>query len=318
MRPFIVILCVAFCFAVVHPVFVTAQTWTPDSVSDLVFKVEVRDTTGMKTGTAFLLRTKGSDEFRVFLTCRHVIRDEASLLVANVTDIKLRLHRGKSVVPVSHITFSEQRDVAVLFVPTSYLRSLQGDRGFMVPETTKHRTGDPVWSFGFPSSWSGSQPLFYEGKISRKAPFTDVEGNKVPHLVPVNMDAHHGHSGGPASTPENPLCLFGVMTSKSKDISGEVSSRHEALRKLKLATGQLPLQQGVVTEGGEFLDFNTVLTDITTELTRAAHIGIGWIGLVDLNWIDELVAGTVIGPDPKPPGVQAVPCTLEATTKDEL
>lgn len=107
---------------------------------------------------------------------------------------------------------------------------------FAPDATNSMQLGSPARCWGFPrSSDQGATALLARGYVSRESGGVNIGGSLHSRFV-VNMDIHHGNSGGPVVKDEDNH-LSGMVLTKHKDLSPEalqvihdISTRSSILR----------------------------------------------------------------------------------------
>lgn len=117
----------------------------------------------------------------------------------------------------------------------------------------------------------------------------------------VNVDIHHGHSGGPVVPTSAPHCAIGVASKKHKDLHPAIRTNKKRLEAYILPDGswQLPLEQTVLADDGP-LNFNSILADSVYELVKNAHLGTGEADAWDSAWVSMLMTAHICGYPPLP------------------
>lgn len=214
-------------------------------------------------GTGFLLRESNNTNWRAFLTCDHVLTE-----VLKHGTPSIRSHTIGVTWKVFYYTTDSHQDLAVLYVHPGSLPSLAQD-GFLVGhcDTYAARTRTTAW--GYPREWDGVKALEYSGPIAHPSPYQNRHtGNVIPRVV-VNIDLHHGFSGGPLVPTAKPDHVIGVSVTKHKDsrvIHNSKTAR--ALAPLKNCSNCRHVRIGSI-------EILPALQDIVSLQEATSHLGSG-------------------------------------------
>lgn len=182
---------------------------------------------------------------------------------------------------VKHYVVDPERDIVLLYVPSMATPFADMD-GFRIGDCHALSLGAAVHAWGYPRSWNGTRPLLFSGSVSHPAGWKHwLSGKLVQHVV-LNMDIHHGCSGGPVFDDAQPDVVLGVVVWKHKDTSVD-SWCQQAIK-------NSPGEVARVGNVGLFECFR----DIADLHTATQHLGIGEAVALDDDYMKRLWKGEAL------------------------
>jgi S1-C subfamily serine protease len=146
---------------------------------------------GVSQGTGFLVSPDG-----LVMTAYHVVEDSKT--------IKVRC-QGYDLVTAKLGERSQTLDIAVLHT------DLRGTPYLPAADPRSARSGDPVFSMGFPTAgYLGPEPKYFNGAISSLS-----GGGREASMLLISVPAQPGSSGSPLLTMDG--TVVGVVTAGTKE-----------------------------------------------------------------------------------------------------